>query len=426
MLRAFWNRIPMQIFTAFVAFALVLSLSLDADAKKKKKKKRGKRAKAAQVNKNENGAGDGENEGVSLGSGVDMVIDSDEIDSTEEEPVDEVGEEEEEPEPEDQEEDEGAGGDVDAADDEKETEEEGSKESTSEENDSKESEEEEVVDLEVDASSDGASTSGILADTFESEAVVRRDRGINILTAHATRKGALTLVLDHRPYKNLFSGAHAFHDYLGLDRGESLKVGLGLRYGIIDGLDFGIYRLNDGGLVNYDTYEFDLRYVFLNQKRFFVNLMLRAGGSWFVEEDEKDGFNGFAQLFVDHVLFDRVLIGAGFAFHGESSSEYKERDERLDKDLDAFSGAITGVLEWRAFDILAVTAEIAAPVVGYKQDYPSATLALKFLTHRHTFSVMLTTAQFISADGIVTGTWRSPKELVFGFQIFREFNLADY
>ncbi len=278
------------------------------------------------------------------------------------------------------------------------------------------------VDVAVEEDSDAASNGGILATTFETDAVARRDRGINILTAHATRKGALTLVLDHRPYKNLFSKADAFYDYLGLDRGESLKVGLGLRYGIIDGLDAGLYRLNDGGLVKYDTYEFDVRYVILNQADFYVNLMARAGGSWFASEGNH-ALGGFFQLFVDHILFDRVLIGAGFAFHSESSSEYKDRDKNLGKDVDTISGAITAVVEWRALEFMAVTGELAAAVLGYKQDYPVATLALKFLTHRHTFSVMLTTGQFINADGIVANTWRTPKELIFGFQIFREFNL---
>ena len=277
-------------------------------------------------------------------------------------------------------------------------------------------------DAAVETSPEGESKSGggILATEFDGMNVAKRDRGVNILTARAARKGSLTLIIDHRPFKNLFSGDDAFFDYLGLDRGETLKVGLGLRYGIIDGLDFGIYRLNDGGNVLYDTYEFDLRYAFLNQDKHFVNLMVRAGLSWFTFDDAKDAVGFFGQMFVDHIFLKTLLVGVGFAFHSESSSEYK-----LDKD-DAYSGAVTAVVEWRALDWFAVTAELAAPVLGYKQDYPVGTFALKFLTHRHTFSLMLSNTQFINADGIVAGAWRGMKDLIFGFQIFREFNIAEY
>jgi hypothetical protein len=195
-------------------------------------------------------------------------------------------------------------------------------------------------------------------------------------------------------------------------------VALGLRYGIIEGLDVGFTRLSDGHTVAFDTYELNARYAFLRQEKHHIDASLLAGISWFAQKDRKDAAGGFAQIFVDRVFFDLLLVGAGFGFHSDSSSDEKAMDD------EAFSGAVLGVVEWRMIDALAFTAEIAANVFGYEEKYPVFSVAIKILTHRHVFSLMLTNTQFILSDGIVADTWRGPKDWVFGFQIVREFNFG--
>jgi hypothetical protein len=255
---------------------------------------------------------------------------------------------------------------------------------------------------------------GFFPSAFDGDAAVRRDRGVNVLTARPVRKRALVLFIDHRPYQTLFS-KDAFHDYLGFDSGN-LKVGIGLRYGILDALDVGFSRLSDGRTVAYDTYEFNARYAFLRQERHYVDAALLAGVTWFSQKDHKDAAGGFAQLFVDHVFFDMLLVGVGFGFHSDSSSDEKAVDD------EAFSGAVLGLIEWRMIRQLAFTAEVAANVFGYDQKWPVLSFAVKVLTNRHVFSLILTNTQFILSDGIVADAWRGPSDWVFGFQITREFD----
>ena len=284
---------------------------------------------------------------------------------------------------------------------------------------------EEVGEVEVLSSSEGKK--GFFPTEFDGPDTVRRDRGFNILTARATRPMALTFVIDHRPYMKIAGNdaeaEDVFFNYLGLD-GGNLKVGLGLRFGIIEGLDAGLYRLNDGGTVPFDTYEFDVRYAFLKQEKFYVDMSVRAGLSWFSQKNADDAVGGYGEIFIDHVFFDMLLVGAGFQFHSDSTSDVKNREDT------SYSGAVLGVIEWRLIKQLALTAEIAAAVVGYGSEYgdprrpsiPGFSLGLKILTHRHTFALMVSNTQFINADGIVANSWRDFSDIIFGFQIFREFN----
>ena len=253
---------------------------------------------------------------------------------------------------------------------------------------------------------------------FDGDNAARRDRGVNVLTARAARKKSLVLIIDDRPYQILFTGEDVFFDFFGFD-GGNLKVGIGLRYSIIEGLDAGFTRLSDGRTVAFDTYEFNARYAFLRQEKHEIDAALLAGVSWFAQKGRKDVAGRFAQLFIDRVFLDMLLLGAGFGFHSDSSSDEKAADD------DAFSGAIFGIVEWRMIDPLAFTADIAANVFGYEEKWPAFSFAIKVLTHRHVFSLILTNTQFILSDGIVADAWRGLSDWVFGFQTTREFNFGN-
>jgi hypothetical protein len=247
---------------------------------------------------------------------------------------------------------------------------------------------------------------------FFGEQVPAVERSANLFYSRPTRQNSLLIVIDHRTNKPLLDSQTG--DYLGLDAG-ALKIGLGLRYGIYNNLDLGFYRLN-GTAEIFDTYEFDARFQFLEQEKYLINASLRGGLTWFLQPDQEDKVGFFAQLLVDHVFFERLLIGSGLLFHSESSNDTKSLTDK------AYSVAIQTMAELRFASFLAATLEMAANLSGYGEKWPIFAMSIKALTHRHSFSLVLSNNQYMSADGIVANTWRGFDDLVIGFQITREIN----
>jgi len=236
------------------------------------------------------------------------------------------------------------------------------------------------------------------------------DRIVNLMKARTIRKRSLLLVFDHRTFQPFTE--HPGIDFFGFDSG-ALKIGIGVRYGILERLDAGAYRLNSGTEV-FDTYEFDARYWLLDQKRHYLNLAARAGLTWFVQEGMKDAIGFFGQLFIDRTFFKRLTVGTGLLIHSESTSDNKSSW------APEFSLAIPAYVEVRILRWLAWNAEMTAAVAGFGEKWPAFSSAVKFISPRHTFSLVLTNTQYIAADGIVTGAWRGGKDLIVGFNITRE------
>ncbi|MBN2527402.1 MAG: hypothetical protein JXR76_13490 [Deltaproteobacteria bacterium] len=254
-------------------------------------------------------------------------------------------------------------------------------------------------------------------DNFTAKAIPYTDRIVNVHTTQTVRHGALTLVVDHRAHDTFLSGEEAFFDYLGLDAGN-LKIGFGLRLGLKKYMDLGFYRLSNGTDL-FDVYQFDTKMRFLNQDDAYVNASLQIGGTWFVQNDAEDAAGFLAQVNVDRRLFGTLFVGTGFAFHSNSSNDKKYYTD------DDPSGAVLGYVEWRPIRRFSINLEMAANVVGYGSKYPVFAFAPRFLTHRHSFSLVVANSQYMSGDGLVSNTWRGFDELVFGFQIVREFNLVN-
>ena len=59
-------------------------------------------------------------------------------------------------------------------------------------------------------------------------------------------------------------------------------------------------------------------------------------------------------------------------------------------------------------------------MAGYGEKYPAFSASLKFTTHRHTFSIILSNTQYISADGIVANSRWGLGDAIVGFMITRE------
>jgi hypothetical protein len=277
---------------------------------------------------------------------------------------------------------------------------------------------EEVEPVEVQASD------GPTAEELWGESYPRIDRGVNLPLPTPTRRGALVLIVDHRTNQPFTE--NTWHDYFGFDAG-SLKIGLGLRFGVLDALDAGIYRLSSA-TERFDVYQLDARYRLLRQERHHLDLGLRAGVTWFSQEDAQDAVGFLGQLLAARRLLERLTLAAGVLFHSDSTNGVKSSAD------DDWSLAAMAVVDVRILAWLSWTAEAAVNVAGYgtrdKVDedgeelssWPSFSSAVRFITNRHTFALVLTNNSYTSADGVVCNSPRGFDRLVVGFTITREWN----
>lgn len=236
------------------------------------------------------------------------------------------------------------------------------------------------------------------------------ERGINLLTTRTVPQWHGSIIIDHRAYEPISTAP--FDDFLGLDAG-SLKIGLGLRLGLLDSLDVGIYRVN-GTIEPFDTYELDARWRFLDQARHGLSAAVRAGGTWYYVPAGADDSGAFGQLIVERTFFRRMLLSVSALYHSNSTSATKNgRDTRWSLGV----GALLDVrlAKWLSWELEAVPA-----VAGYRDTHPTFSTAAKFITNRHTFSIVFSTSQYTAADGVYANTASNIENVVIGFKIVRE------
>ncbi|MBI5508809.1 MAG: hypothetical protein HY903_08660 [Deltaproteobacteria bacterium] len=239
----------------------------------------------------------------------------------------------------------------------------------------------------------------------------RTDRIYGVMLARTARRGSTIITINHRANEAI--SKDAWFDYAGLD-GGSLKIGLGARYGVLDALDVGVFRVN-GTVEVFDTYEFDARYQVLSAAQIGFDLAVRGGLTWFSQKHAEDASGYFGQLLVDRVFADEVVVGGGLLYHSSSSN-----DKKTDADP-AHSLAAALYTEYRFIPALAVDAEVCGTLSGYHSEYPAFTAGIKGYTDRHTFSLFVSNTQYMGADGMVAGTWRGkPESFIIGFNITRE------
>jgi hypothetical protein len=112
------------------------------------------------------------------------------------------------------------------------------------------------------------------------------------------------------------------------------------------------------------------------------------------------------------------LAGAAVLFHLDSSNPNKKPS-----DTD-WTVAVGAQLALRLLDELSVDLELAQSLAGYKaSSTPSITVGPKWITNRHTFSIVVTNNPWMTADGYITNTTRKLADVVLGFNITREINL---
>ena len=265
---------------------------------------------------------------------------------------------------------------------------------------------EEIEDVDVDVAKP---FDRVDPETWRPENYPIFERVVNIPTALTGRQFETRFIIDHRTFEAFTE--NPFQEMFGFDSGL-LKIGLGVRFSALDSLEFGIYRLNSGS-VAFDVYEFDAKFQALRQDEHYLNLAVRAGATWFSQRGREDAAGGFAQLIVDRLLFDRLRIGTGLLFHSDSTD-----DTKVAQDTD-WSIAIPAYVDIRILDWLAWNLEVAVPVAGFRGEWPNFSSSVKFITHRHTFALVLSNNQHMGADGIVAGSGRGFGDLIIGFSITR-------
>lgn len=235
-------------------------------------------------------------------------------------------------------------------------------------------------------------------------------------TARTVRKGGFDFVIDHRAATPIYNRAgnqpwaDMGNNLLGFD--GAIQVGLGLRYGIIDGLDAGIYRAG-GSLV--DTYELDLRYQALRQEDMGIDLAARAGATWFAQRNAEDSSGFFGQLLATRLIANRLLLSVGALYHSNSTNATK-----YNQDKKYSVGGAAGA-ELRLAAPVSIDAEVVSCVAGYCSKNPAFSGGVKYFTSRHTFALVCGNTQYITADGYLTNTDTPWKNLVIGFNITREY-----
>lgn len=272
-------------------------------------------------------------------------------------------------------------------------------------------EELDIEELDVEEIAVEAAPSALDAASWRPENYPVLDRVVNVPTALTSRALSFRFLVDHRTFQPWTD--QPFEDMLGFDAG-GLKIGLGLRFGILDWLELGVYRLNNG-VLPFDVYEFDLKFQALRQEEHFVNLAVRGGATWFYQAGAEDAAGGFGQLFVDRLFFHRLRVGTGLMFHSDSTDDAKNA-----ADTD-WSLAVPVYVDVRILDWLSWNVELVASVAGYGGKWPNFSSSVRFITHRHTFALVLSNNQYMSADGLVANSERGFDDLIIGFSITREF-----
>jgi hypothetical protein len=141
----------------------------------------------------------------------------------------------------------------------------------------------------------------------------------------------------------------------------------------------------------------------------------RAGATWYSEAQRPDSGGGFAQLIVSRSLREYLWLSSGLYYHSNATNE-----NRLDQNLQRPSGqayalAIPVALEVRLQTFLAWDAEASFNVAGYHAKYPVLSTAFKIISNRHTFALIMSNSQYITADGLVANTDRGVHDLIVDF-----------
>jgi hypothetical protein len=236
-----------------------------------------------------------------------------------------------------------------------------------------------------------------------------QDRLLNVMLSQPMHPGRAQMLILHRSTAPFATAP--VRDLLGLDAG--VKIGLGLRLGLLDGLDIGILRVN-GVAEPFDVYEYDLRLQAVRLEG--LSAGIRLGLTTFAQTDSIASA-WFASIGIERRFLERLLVVVNSTYHANTTS--------VDKSSDAIDAScnIGGGLELRLSDSVALSGDILHTLVGFRREYPVWSAGVKFYSHRHTFSLVLTNTPYTSADGLLSNSEVAFIDLLVGFNVTREFSL---
>jgi hypothetical protein len=243
-------------------------------------------------------------------------------------------------------------------------------------------------------------------------------RILALRTARPVRAGGYEFVIDHRAASPVYNsdsphpGADMWNNFLGFN--GSMQIGLGLRYGVVDDLDVGIYRSHISSVTT-DTYEFDARYRFLTQESMGLDVAARAGVTWFSQPNAPDASGFYGQLLATRLLINRILVSGGVLYHSNSTNGDKYNQDKK------YSVATALAVEARLAASVAFDAEVVSCNMGYCSKNPNFSAGFKYFTNRHTMALVVGNTQWISADGYVTNTPTPYSKIAIGFNLTREY-----
>jgi hypothetical protein len=241
-------------------------------------------------------------------------------------------------------------------------------------------------------------------------------RHLSLLTARPAEAGDGEFMVEHRSATPLYNNnsdspwGDMWHNFLGLDQG--IQVGLGLRYGVIENLDVGVYRAGSSAT---DTYELDARYRVVGQDKLGLDVAARAGVTWFVQPHAADAHGFFGQLLGSRLFANRLLATGAVLFHSNSTNGTKYNEDK------AWSLAGALAIEWRIAAPVALDVEGVFCTAGYCSKRPAFTAGAKYITTRHSFALVCTNTTWVTADGYITNTDRAWDQLGIGFNITRSY-----
>ena len=275
---------------------------------------------------------------------------------------------------------------------------------------------EEITDVTVVDPGTGHGSGHSDALVWHSKNQVWIDRAISVPLPRTVPMGHLQYVIEHRNRTPV--DQDPFDNFLGFDSGN-LKIGLELRYGLLDNLDISIYRQN-GTVEDFDTWQYLVRYQPLNEQGQFIDAAILGGVTVFTVQNGEDGSGGFGGLLIGRSITKYIYASVGGLSHSDSTSFAKTLTD--EKDSTAVLGSITVHLK----PGFALVAETSIPVAGYDAGSVAWAGAAKFITHGHTFSIVAGNTQYTSLDGLAAGTSFPDDDVVLGFSITRAFEIYDF
>ncbi len=242
------------------------------------------------------------------------------------------------------------------------------------------------------------------------DAHICQDRCLTFFLPQTIPYKSFLLTIDHRGSSPAFE--NPFRDFMGFDNG-GLKISLGLRYSPIEKLDVGFRRSNNV-YEPWDTYEFDGRYKIFDESTQLVDGAAIGGFTWFYQDNSQDASGFYMSGLLGKSFKDLFYLSSGIIIHTNSTYMTKQ----LTDDASTTAIPITFIFSPKAG--LSLEAEMALPVLGYRASNPSYSIGAKYATWRHSFSILFTTSQYTTFDGVVTGAGQMDKP-VLGFLITRSF-----